>query len=179
MATSHIPIIMLTAKAAIENKIEGLETGADDYLTKPFSPKELLIRVSNLIEQRKKLREKFSEAIIIKPSDVTATSIDKVFLEKVFASIETHIADEQYGVKTLAEDVSLSTVHLNRKLNALIGQPASKLIQNMRLQRAVELLKINVGTVSEIAYMVGFSNLSGFSKSFKNKFGCSPIDYKI
>jgi len=176
--TSHIPIIMLTAKADIESKIEGLETGADDYLTKPFSPKELQVRVRNLIEQRKKLRERFSEAMVIKPADVTAISIDKVFLENVISSIETHIGDELYGVEILAREVAMSVTHLNRKLNALIGQPAGQLIRSMRLQRAAELLQKKVGTVSEIAYMVGFQDHSSFTKSFKKQFGCSPVEYK-
>ncbi len=176
--TSHIPIIMLTAKAAIESKIAGLETGADDYLTKPFSPKELLVRVRNLIELRKKLRERFSEAMVIKPADVTATSIDKLFLEKVVTSIETHISDELFGVEALASQLTMSTVHLNRKLNALIGQPASQLIRSTRLLKAVDLLQKKAGTVSEIGYMVGFRDHSSFTRSFKKKFGYSPSKYK-
>ena len=96
--TSHIPIILLTAKASQENKLEGLETGADAYLTKPFDTAELLVRVKNLIEQRKKLREKFSREVILKPGDIAITSIDEEFLNRAKQVIEEHIADESFSV---------------------------------------------------------------------------------
>jgi len=177
--TSHIPIIMLTAKAGLDDKIEGLETGIDDYLTKPFSSKELLVRVRNLINQRKQLRKKFSKSTIIKPADVTEVSVDRVFLEKVINTIEKYFSNEQFTVDTLAEEMNMSVSQLNRKLNALIDQPPGQMIRTYRLQRAADLLKQNAGTVAEICYRVGFNDQAYFSRAFKKEFGCSPSEYKL
>ncbi len=176
--TSHIPIIMLTAKAGLDDKIEGLETGIDDYLTKPFSTRELRVRVKNLIQQRKELRKRFSSATIIKPSEVSAVSADQVFLQKTMEIIEKHFNDEQFGVELLASEAGMSVSQMNRKLKALIDQPAGQLIRSLRLQRAADLLKQNSGTVAEISYQVGFNDQSYFSRAFKKQFGCSPSDYK-
>jgi signal transduction histidine kinase/ligand-binding sensor domain-containing protein/AraC-like DNA-binding protein len=176
--TSHIPIIMLTAKAGLDDKIEGLETGIDAYLTKPFSAKELKVRVKNLILQREQLRKRFSTLTIIKPSEVTAVSIDKVFLEKTINLIEKHFENEKFGVEALANGMNMSVSQLNRKLNALISQPPGKLIQSLRLQRAADLLKQNAGNVAEICYKVGFNDQAYFSRAFKKQFGCSPSEYR-
>ncbi len=176
--TSHIPIIMLTAKAGLDDKIEGLETGIDDYLTKPFSAKELKVRVKNLIFQRRQLRKRFSTSTIIKPSEVSTTSIDQVFLRKTLEIIEEHFGDEQFSVDKLAEEISMSVSQLNRKLNALVDQPAGQLIRSLRLQRAADLLHKNSGTIAEICYKVGFNDQAYFSRAFKKQFGCSPSEYK-
>ena len=176
--TSHIPIIMLTAKAGLDDKIEGLETGIDTYMTKPFSTRELQVTVKNLIQQRKELRKRFSTATIIKPSEVSAVSADQVFLQKTMQIIEKHFSDEQFGVELLSSEVGMSVSQMNRKLKALIDQPAGQLIRSLRLQRAADLLKINKGTVAEICYQVGFNDQSYFSRAFKKQFGCSPSDYK-
>lgn len=176
--TSHIPIIMLTAKAGLDDKIQGLETGIDDYLTKPFSAKELKVRVKNLIYQRKELRKRFSTSTIIKPSEVTAQSVDQVFLNKVISSIDKYFEDENFSVDKLADEMNMSISQLNRKLNALIDQPPGQLIRSFRLQRAAELLKQNAGSVAEICYKVGFNDQAYFSRAFKKQFGCSPSDYK-
>lgn len=176
--TSHIPIIMLTAKAGLDDKIEGLETGIDDYLTKPFSAKELKVRVKNLIYQRKQLRKRFSTSTIIKPSEVTAASVDQTFLDKVIKTIETNFEDENFSVDNLADRMNMSVSQLTRKLNALIDQPPGQLIRTFRLQRAADLLKQNAGTVAEICYKVGFNEQAYFSRAFKKQFGVSPSDYK-
>ncbi len=176
--TSHIPIIMLTARAASENKIKGLNTGADDYLIKPFDSGELFARVNNLILSRKKLREQFSSATIIKPSDVTPVSQDQHFLQKVLNAIDSHIPDEQFGVEKLAEMVNMSVSQINRKLGALIDQSGGKLIRSMRLQRAADLLICNSGTIAEICYQVGFNDQTSFTRAFKKQFGHSPSKYK-
>ncbi len=177
--TSHIPIIMLTAKAGLDDKIEGLETGIDDYLTKPFSSKELMVRVRNLIYQRKQLRKKFSKSTIIKPAEVTEVSVDRAFLEKVISTIEKHFSDEQFTVEKLSDEMNMSVSQLNRKLNALIDQPPGQMIRTYRLQRAADLLKQNAGTVAEICYKVGFNDQAYFSRAFKKEFGCSPSEYKL
>ena len=176
--TSHIPIIMLTAKAGLDDKIEGLETGIDAYLTKPFSSKELKVRIKNLIIQRKELRRRFSKATVIMPSEVTKTSVDQVFLEKAIKIIEEHFEDEKFGVENLADKVAMSVSQLNRKLNALIDQPAGQFIRSLRLQRAADLLKQNSGSVAEVCYSVGFNDQAYFSRAFKKQFGVSPSEFK-
>lgn len=175
--TSHIPIVMLTAKAGIDEKIEGLEIGVDDYITKPFSAKELKVRVKNLIAQRKLLRSRFKSATLIKPSEVTTVSIDQVFLEKVIKTIEANFENQNFTPESLAETVNMSVSQLNRKLNALIEQPAGQLIRSLRLQRAADLLKQKAGTVSEICYQLDFNDPAYFSRAFKKQFGCSPTEF--
>lgn len=175
--TSHVPIIMLTAKADSESKVHGLETGADDYLIKPFDSKELLARVHNLIKQRQQLRERFSREIVLKPQDIAITPMDEVFLNKVKAVVEAHLSDEDFEVEILGHKVGMSRSQIHRKLKALTNQSASQFIRSMRLQRAVELLKQDAGTVAEIAYQVGFGSQAYFTKCFHEQFGCSPKEY--
>lgn len=175
--TSHIPIIMLTARAGIDDKIDGLETGVDIYLTKPFNARELIANVKNLIQQRIQLRKRFSKATVIRPSEVSPVSVDQAFLEKIVKTIETHFEDEQFSVERLAEHVNMSISQLNRKLKALIDQPPGQLISSLRLQRAADLLAQKAGSVSEICYKVGFNDNAYFSRAFKKQFGCSPSEY--
>ncbi|MCO6480097.1 MAG: response regulator [Phaeodactylibacter sp.] len=176
--SSHIPIIMLTAKAGEEDKISGLQTGVDAYLIKPFNARELRVRITNLIALRRKLRERFSRATVIRPSEVSAESADQVFLKKVLGNIEEHMGEEAYTVEALAAEMNMSDSQLNRKLNALIGQPPGQLIRSMRLQRAAGLLKQGAGNVSEIAYATGFPDAANFSRAFKKQFGLSPSKYQ-
>jgi signal transduction histidine kinase/ligand-binding sensor domain-containing protein/DNA-binding response OmpR family regulator len=175
--TSHIPIVMLTAKAAFDDKIEGLEIGVDDYITKPFSARELKVRIKNLINQRKLLRSRFKTSTIIKPSEVTATSVDQLFLEKVIKTIEANFENQDFTPESLAETVNMSVSQLNRKLNALIEQPAGQLMRSLRLQRAADLLKQKAGSVSEICYQLDFNDPAYFSRAFKKQFGCSPSEF--
>ncbi|HSL90341.1 MAG TPA: response regulator, partial [Ignavibacteriaceae bacterium] len=176
--TSHIPIIMLTAKASLDDKIKGLETGVDAYITKPFSAKELKVRVKNLIYQREQLRKRFSKSTIIRPSEVSAISTDQQFLEKTIKTIEDNFEDENFNIKKLAEEVNMSISQLNRKLNALVAQPAGQLIRSLRLQRSADLLLQNAGSVAEICYKVGFNDQGYFTRAFKKQFGVTPSEYK-
>jgi signal transduction histidine kinase/DNA-binding response OmpR family regulator len=176
--TSHIPIILLTAKAGTENKIEGLETGADDYLTKPFDAKELLVRAKNLIDLRRKLRERFSVGQVLKPGDIAVTSIDDAFLKKAMSLVERRMGDEEFGVEQLRDELGMSRTQLHRKLTALTNQSAGDFIRYMRLQRAKDLLTKNGGTVSEIAYQVGFSSVAYFTKCFREQFGTVPSEVR-
>ncbi len=176
--TSHIPVIMLTAKAGIDDKIEGLETGIDDYLTKPFSTRELQVRIKNLILQRQQLRKKFSNATIIKPSEVSTVSADQKFLVRTVKVIESQLVNSEFSVEMLSQEVGMSVSQLNRKLNALIDQPAGQLIRSLRLQKAADLLVKKAGSVAEICYQVGFNDQSYFSRTFKKQFGCSPSEYR-
>lgn len=175
--TSHIPVVMLTAKAALENRLEGLETGADDYVVKPFNQKELRVRAVNLIHQRALLRQRFREVTAIDPAQVSAKPMDQAFLENVLSSIRRHIDDESYDVPTLGNDIGMSVSQLNRKLNALVDQSAGQLIRATRLECAATLLRQNAGTIAEIAYRVGFSDHASFTRSFKARFGCSPTEF--
>jgi YesN/AraC family two-component response regulator len=173
--TSHIPVIMLTAKAGIENKIEGLETGADDYLTKPFDAKELLVRVRNLIEQRRKLRELFSDRQVqIDPKIVTVTSIDQRFLEQVLKLLEDNYPDSDFGVPQMQDNLAMSKTQLHRKLKALTNEAPGELLRNFRLKQAAQLLSQKADSVTQIAYKVGFNNLSYFAKCFKELYGVPP-----
>ena len=176
--TSHVPIILLTAKAAQEDRVEGLETGADDYLTKPFDAKELLIRVKNLIELRRKLRERFSRSEVLKPGEIAVTSMDDAFLQKVMAVVEGHIGDEDFSVERMGKEVGMSRSQIHRKLTALTGQSPIDFIHYIRLHRAMEMLKKNAGTVSEIAYAVGFGGASHFTKCFREQFDMLPSDVR-
>lgn len=176
--TSHIPIILLTAKAGENSKLEGLETGADDYLIKPFNARELQARVKNLIDLRRKLREHFRQEWILQPSKIVANSMDQEFMQRVLIVVEKHLDEEEFSVEVLAGEVGMSRTQLHRKLNALTNQSASLFIRSIRLQRAADLLKQKAGTVSEIAYRVGFNSPTYFAKCFKEHFGYSPVELK-
>jgi len=174
--TSHIPIILLTAKVTAEDKIQGLENQADDYLTKPFVPKELLIRIQNLIESRKRLREKFQRELILKPSEMAVNSIDEQFITRLLKMVEEHIGDEKFGVEQLALEIGMSRSQIHRKMIALTNQAPNQFIRTFRLTRAMELLKKKAATASEIAYQVGFSSPSYFTKCFREEFGNTPSE---
>jgi signal transduction histidine kinase/DNA-binding response OmpR family regulator len=174
--TSHIPVILLTAKAGQQHKVEGLETGADDYLTKPFEARELLVRSQNLIDQRKLLRQKFAGQLQIRPSEIVADSVDVHFLAKVMETIEQHMSSESFGVEELAQEIAMSRSQLHRKLVSLIGKSPSELLRQTRLIRAKELLQKKAGTPAEVAYQVGFNSHSYFSKCYKEEFGINPSE---
>lgn len=176
-ATCHIPVVLLTARAAREDRLEGLTTGADCYLVKPVDASELLLQVRNLIEQRRLLRQRFSSAVILKPSEMSVTPIDQAFLERVLAVVQEHIADPEFDVERLGREVGLSRSQLHRKLRALTNQPPTLLIRSIRLYRAAELLRQRAGSVAEIAYAVGFSSQTYFAKCFREQFGCTPKEY--
>jgi transcriptional regulator GlxA family with amidase domain len=175
--TSHIPVIMLTAKATVESRIEGLETGADAYMTKPFNMQELQTRLKNLIEQRKILRERFSKEAELGPSDIAVTSVDEKFLNKAIQIIEDNLGDFDFDVTAMTVEIGMSRMQLFRKLKALTNQTPSEFIRTIRLKRAAQLLKKNFGNVAEITYEVGFNNLSYFAKCFRELYGVSPSEY--
>ncbi len=177
--TSHIPFVLLTASAGQEGKLRGLESGADDYLTKPFDWKELETRVHNLVEGRRRLREGFRQAFLLTSSATAAPSMDESFLMKVKSSIERSMGDEAFNVEDLAKDVAMSYSQLHRKLTALVNQSPNQLIRSMRLHRARELLERGAGTISEIAYTVGFGSPAYLTKCFREQFGTVPSEVKL
>ena len=175
--TSHIPVILLTAKASSTDKIEGYETGADDYIMKPFEPEELKARIKNLIEQRKRIHEHFRKEGIFELDQTIITSVDKKFLKKAFEIISQNISDSSFTIETFAEKLYVSKSLLRKKIVSLTGEPPVELLKRIRLKRATELIEKNFGNLSEIALEVGFNNPAYFSECFKKQFGVSPSQY--
>jgi YesN/AraC family two-component response regulator len=178
--TSHIPIILLTAKAEHEDKLSGLETGADDYLTKPFDIKELQIRIGNLINIRKKLQEKYRRIEILGPVTELQNikSIDEKFMFRVGEVIEKHISEEEFDIEEFCSEVAMSRTQLHRKLKALTGKSASLYIRSVKLAKAKKMIEDHEGNVSEIAYSLGFSSPTYFTRCFKEEFGYPPSEIK-
>jgi signal transduction histidine kinase/DNA-binding response OmpR family regulator len=174
--TSHIPVLMLTAKADTDSRIAGLEVQADAYLSKPFDQRELIATIENLISLRRRLQEKYKQGNVWLADTSSLPSMEQAFLEKIKCSVEAHLDDEQYSVDQLGDAIGLSRTQLHRKLKGLTGQGPGELIRAVRLQRAYELLKQKAGTVSEICYMVGFSNPNSFSTSFSKYYGFAPSE---
>jgi len=174
--TNHIPVILLTAKADEADKLAGIETGADDYLNKPFNSKELKARVHNLIESRRKLRKRFRREGLLQPREADVSSIEERFIQKLMTIIEDNLAEEAFRPDTLSRDLNMSLRQLQRKTRALTGQTPSDFIRTIRLQRARQMLEKHAGTVSEIAFQVGFNDLSYFSKCFRKEFGMLPSE---
>jgi len=175
--TSHIPIVLLTARTSLIFKVEGIETGADDYITKPFSPKYLEARIRNLVEQRKRLKKKFSDKIYVKPKDITLNSLDESFLQKIIETIDQNMNNSEYNIEDMCKDIGMSRMQLYRKLKAITGLSANELIRTQRLQRAAQLLEQDVLNISQITYEVGFNDLKYFRSRFQEHFGMTPSDY--
>ncbi|MBS9462874.1 response regulator [Flagellimonas sp. 389] len=174
--TSHIPIILLTAKADKTDKLYGLNSGADDYIVKPFNADELKVRVKNLLAQRKKLKEKFSKISTLNSKDIVITSVDEIFMKKVIATIEDGMHNEDFNVEELCAQIGISRMQMHRKLVALTGKSTSALIRQQRLHRAAKLLESGE-TSSQTAYAVGFNSLSYFTRVFKEEFGALPSEF--
>ncbi len=170
--TSHIPLILLTAKTALESKIKGLKSGADLYLTKPFSPEELSIQVEKIINLRTILQQRYQNNALAENKD--AFQQEDAFILKLRSFILKNIHDPDLNGDKIGGHFALSRVHLYRKLKALTNLSISEYVKNIRLEKAKELLKENKFNVSEVADMTGFSSVSLFSRSFKQAFGQSP-----
>ncbi len=175
--TSHIPIILLTAKADRDTKLDGLKTGADDFLTKPFDNEELLVRVQNLVNQRKSLQEKYSQTLRLGPAKIKVKSPDEAFIKKALEVTEHHLSDSAFTVEEFQQEMGMSRMQLHRKLKALTNQSASEFIRDIRLQRAADLLATNAINVSEVAYSCGFNSVSYFTQCFREKHGTTPSNY--
>ncbi len=175
--TSHIPVILLTAKTESASKLSGLEMGADDYLVKPFDSQELCARIKNLLEQRRRLRESFRINNLVKPdgaSPVSFTFIDDKFLQSIYRVIETNIGNDKFDVDSLCRECAVSRSQMHRKIHALTNYSAGELIRFVRLERAMTMLKQGTDNVAEVGYAVGFSNPSYFTKCFHDRFGVLP-----
>jgi YesN/AraC family two-component response regulator len=177
--TGHIPVILLTAKADRESKLTGLESGADDYLSKPFDAEELKLIVKNRIAERQRMRERFSREVTLAPRQIAITSMDEKFLIKVLDIIETHIDDEDFSIEDFSRSAGYSSIHFYRKIKAISGQTPSVFLRTIRLKRAAELLSGNSDNISQIAYSVGFGSVSYFNKCFKEQFKVTPGQYAV
>jgi signal transduction histidine kinase/ligand-binding sensor domain-containing protein/DNA-binding response OmpR family regulator len=175
--TSHIPVILLTARAAAEDRIGGLETGADDYIIKPFNSRELQVRVRNLIEQRRRLRERYRKEGALSPREIATTSTDQKFLQRALDIIEERLSDSSLDTQTFSREIGMSRMQLHRKITALTDMTPKEFIRMIRLQRAAQLLKQKFGNITEVAYEVGFSNPAYFTECFRKNFGETPSKY--
>ncbi|MCD4737374.1 MAG: response regulator [Bacteroidales bacterium] len=174
---SHIPVIMLTARTAMEHRLEGLNIGADAYLTKPFQINHLEALVKNLLESRKKLRQKFSLDSAINPKEITITPVDEKFMQKAIDVVEKFMSDPDLDIDTFASEMGESRIQLYRKIKALTDLAPNEFVRNLRLKRAAQLLIHEKSTVGEVLYKVGFNNRSYFNRCFRQQFGSSPGDY--
>ncbi|WP_439183400.1 hybrid sensor histidine kinase/response regulator transcription factor [Carboxylicivirga taeanensis] len=178
LRTCHIPFILLTAKGGLESQTEGIETGADDYMQKPFNMAYLLIRIQNLIDQRTQLKVIYAKQIKLEPSKITVTTLDEKFLDDLKAHMEKEIDNPELNVAILADKMGMKTTNLYRKIKALTGQSATEFIRTFRLKRAAQLLKEEGLNVTDVMYMAGFNHRSYFTRSFKALYGVSPKEYK-
>lgn len=176
-STSHVPIIMLTAKGAEESYVEGIESGADAYFAKPLNMLRLLTQIESLLEMRRTLRLRFSETLLIEPTEVAIVSTDREMLERAMKIVEEHMSDVNFDVDRFAREMGMGRSTLFRKLKGLTGQAPNSFIRSMRLKRAAQLLESGKLSVSETLGYVGIHELSYFSKIFKKQFGVSPSQY--
>ena len=177
IVTSHIPVILLTAKNSEESKLKGFNAGADEYIEKPFNAEILAVRVNNLIKQRRKLIEKFSRSFHLEPGDILIQDKDKEFLQKTIKIIEDHMSDTLLDIDLLASELALSRTQLYRKLKALTDYSTNQFIRIIRLKRAAQFFRKGQLTINEVMYETGFSNHTYFTNCFREYFGKSPKEF--
>jgi signal transduction histidine kinase/DNA-binding response OmpR family regulator len=177
IATSHIPVVLLTARASEEAQVKGLEGGADDYITKPFNPRLLEIRIRNLIHLRQQLQLKLNRQMVLQPAGIELSEMDREFLKDLQVVIEKNISDPDFNVEDLSKRMYMSRTSLYRKIQALSGDSPTDFIRSYRLMRAAQLLKSQFGSVTEVAFEVGFNSRAYFTKCFKEKFHQLPSEY--
>jgi DNA-binding response OmpR family regulator len=175
--TSHIPVILLTARTSLMHKISSFETGADEYITKPFSYRLLLTRIENLIESRENLKKLFRTKLSLEPSAVTVTSLDEKMLKRCIEVVEQYMDDSELDVEEMCHEVGISRPQLYRKLKSLTGLSINEFIRSIRLKRAAQLLSQGNTSIKEVMYKVGFSNSSYFTRAFKDEFNYTPKEY--
>ena len=176
---SHIPVIMLTSKAEVSNRLEGLERGADAFLAKPFSMEELHMNIENLIQSRQRLKGKYSGAQQqtdkVEVREVKGN--DEVLMERIMKAVNKNLSNSDFNVDMLTQEVGISRAQLHRKMKEMTGISTSEFIRNIRLEQAARLLKEQKINVTQVAYTVGFSNLAHFSTIFRKHFGLAPTEY--
>ena len=175
--TSHIPFILLTAKTGETNELEGLDVGADDFITKPFNSKILLKRVDNLITLSKSLQKRYTQYSFLKPKDVAISNLDELFFKQIEVVLKTHLNDPEFNTQIFSKLMTMSRMQLHRKLVALTGLSTTQFIKSQRLKSAITLLKESDLTIAEVAYQVGFNSASYFIKCFKETYNTTPNNY--
>ena len=176
-ALQHIPVILLTAKAEEEDRIAGLKGGADDYLTKPFSLRELEVRVTNLILSRQQLRDHYSGLLRVESTDTVIPSEENEFMTNVLEAMNQRLGDSNFNTDWLASEMNMSRRQLERKVKALTQKTPAELMRQLRLDRAANILKARPGSIAEVAYAVGFKSPAHFSVAFKKSFGFTPSEH--
>ena len=179
MNLSHIPVVMLTSKSDVANRLEGLEKGADAFLAKPFDMDELHVVINNLISKNLRLKGKYSgsQQQKDKVEETKVKGNDELLMERIMKVVNKHLSDSDFNVETLTSEVGISRAQLHRKMKEMTGLPVSEFIRNIRLEQAVRLLEEQKINVTQVAYTVGFSNLAHFSTVFRKQFGVSPTEY--
>tara|TARA_R110000868_G_scaffold71713_3_gene209740 strand:- start:10406 stop:14485 length:4080 start_codon:yes stop_codon:yes gene_type:complete len=177
LKTSHIPVILLTSRTSLIYKFEGLESGADDYISKPFNIKEFRLRIKNIMESTKRLKAKFSDRDNFTPSDITVSSLDEKLLEKALFIVEENIANEQFDIPSFSSELGVSRTLLFTKIKAWTNFTPNEFIHEVRMKRALQLLEQDKLNISQISYEVGFKNPKYFSKCFQKKYGQTPSQY--
>ena len=178
-STCHIPVIMLSSRSAVESQVEGLQTGAEAYIPKPFNTELLLSHVQSFLAQREKIREIFENRIELKPDEVRVTPKDKEFIDRLIRIINEHLNDPEFSVEKLAAETFISRTLFYKKVKGITGYQPVELIRMMRLKKAAKYLVTGEFTVSEVAYMVGYNDIRYFSTCFKKQFGISPSRYHV
>jgi len=176
--TSHIPIVLLTAKSLEEHKIEGIEIGADDYITKPFNMIYLQKRIENILKQRKQLRERFSRDVNAAPEELSPSTADQEFMNKVIALIEEHMTDPEFSIDNLLPHFNFGRTVFYKKMKGISGYSPKDFVRIIRMKKAGKLLADSSVTVSEVAFEVGFSDANYFSRQFKKHFGENPSEFQ-
>ena len=173
--TSHILVILLTARAAKEHEQKGLEVGADDYITKPFNLNILTLRIKNLLQRR---RDSHSKPMDVSPSKINITSLDEKLINKAIQYVENNLSRSDLSVEELSGELGMSRVHLYKKLLSITGKTPIEFIRILRLKRAAQMLRESQLSIAEVSYQTGFNNLNLFRKYFKTEFGMLPSEYQ-
>ncbi len=175
--TSHIPIILLTAKGGDDNEISGLKTGADEYMTKPFNEQKLLVRIQKLIEVRRKLRKKYSQERVLSPKEIALSPTEEIFFNRLQKVLNEQLSDPEFNAKSFSEAMNMSRMQLHRKLLAFTDLSTTAFIRSQRLKQALQILRTSDASVNEVAYAVGFNTPSYFIKCFKETYNKTPSNY--
>jgi len=177
LATSHIPVILLTSRSSLIYKFEGLESGADDYITKPFNLKEFKLKIKNILDSKQSLKNKFISDTSLASLDVSLTSLDQKLLEKAFQIVKENIANQEFNITQFSEDLGVSRSMLFTKIKAWANATPNEFIQEIRLKHAAKLIELNKLNISEVSYKVGFKRPKYFSQCFKKKYNLTPSEY--
>jgi DNA-binding response OmpR family regulator len=177
--TSHIPVILLTGRTLFKHKMEGLTTGADDYIKKPFRQQLLKIRIKNLISSRQQLKDRFQRELQILPKEIATTSVDAEFLEKAIDCVHQYLDNSEFDAAQMGYAIGVSRVQLYRKIRVLTGKTVNQFIKSIRLKQAALMIVNDKKSISEAAFAVGFTEHSNFTTNFKKEFGISPSEYVL